>query len=547
MEKAMIFVLLIASLAATALAAWQENGTAICTAANSQYSPVMVADWAGGAIIAWQDYRSGTSTDIYIQRVDGSGTVLWPADGVAMCNTSGNQGNLKIIADGLSGAIVAWMDNRSGVNNIYAQRVNSQGTAQWAANGVAAMPSPASQLYPSLVADGAGGAIIAWQDSSNGNWDIGAQRINGTVQWGVHAHGVCTEAHTQQSPVIARAGNGAIIAWTDRRNGYCDIYAQRVDSSGNMQWTVNGVVISNAADDQYAPVITPDGAGGAIIVWMDTRSGNNNIDLYAQRVDNNGTVQWTAGGVAFCDTAGQQIFPKIMSDGAGGAIVAWQDTRNGEYDIYAQRINGSGIAQWAAGGQAVCTAAGTQKNHTIASGGVGAAVIAWEDSCNGNWDVYVQLVDSSGAVPWTVNGAAICDTAGDQGSPAIVTDGLGGAIVAWQDYRSGNWDIYASRAVSNQGVSGEQGRAIPPAAVRCSCFPNPSRGAAIIRYQLPAASEARLDIYTIAGQLVSSYHEGRRPAGRHQVAWGASLPNGVYLCRLTTGFGTVTRKAVVLK
>ena len=44
---------------------------------------------------------------------------------------------------------------------------------------------------------------------------------------------------------------------TDVRNGTSnrDIYAQRIDSSGAALWTANGVVIVNASNGQYAPVL----------------------------------------------------------------------------------------------------------------------------------------------------------------------------------------------------------------------------------------------------------------------------------------------------
>ena len=51
-------------------AQWSTNpytNNAISTAANDQYSPTIVSDGAGGAIITWNDYRSGTNVDIYAQ------------------------------------------------------------------------------------------------------------------------------------------------------------------------------------------------------------------------------------------------------------------------------------------------------------------------------------------------------------------------------------------------------------------------------------------------------------------------------------------------
>ncbi len=54
---------------------WSANGVAICTANNYQYGPNLIGDDAGGAIITWDDKRSGFY-DIYAQRVDANGKAL---------------------------------------------------------------------------------------------------------------------------------------------------------------------------------------------------------------------------------------------------------------------------------------------------------------------------------------------------------------------------------------------------------------------------------------------------------------------------------------
>jgi len=49
-----------------------------------------------------------------------------------------------------------------------------------------------------------------------------------------------------------------------------------------------------------------------------------------------GIAQWTTDGVALCMAAGSQLAPTIVADGAGGAIVTWEDIRSlSTYDIYA--------------------------------------------------------------------------------------------------------------------------------------------------------------------------------------------------------------------
>jgi len=158
----------------------------------------------------------------------------------------------------------------------------------------------------------------------------------------------CAAANNQEFPQLAADGSGgAIIVWQDRRpaaGGTTDIYAQRIDSSGTNSWTIDGIAVCNQAGSQTAPRIAPDGSGGAAIAWTDGRTGPNPNDIYAQRIDANGTGLWTANGVGVSSAGGNQRIPVIINDGSNGIIVSWQDSRNdpNRDDVYAQRLNPDG-------------------------------------------------------------------------------------------------------------------------------------------------------------------------------------------------------------
>jgi hypothetical protein len=105
------------------------------------------------------------------------------------------------------------------------------------------------------------------------------------------------------------------------------------------QWIANGTAICNSNNSQIYPQICGDGAGGAIVTWQDMRSGSD-YDIYAQRINSMGAVQWIANGVPVCTASNIQEYPQICSDGARGAIITWQDMRSGsDYDIYTQLTN----------------------------------------------------------------------------------------------------------------------------------------------------------------------------------------------------------------
>jgi len=146
---------------------------------------------------------------------------------------------------------------------------------------------------------------------------------------------------------------------------------------------------------QTEPVVISDGLGGAVIAWQDARSGGN--DVYAQRVNGLGNMQWTTHGIAIAHAPGVQGMPKIIADGAGGVIVAWDDDRNGDPgDVYAQRINNAGRSQWTYNGAAVSTAIGNQSNPRMIADGTGGAIFTWQDSRSGKSNVYIQKVSASG-------------------------------------------------------------------------------------------------------------------------------------------------------
>ncbi len=170
------------------------------------------------------------------------------------------------------------------------------------------------------------------------------------------------------------------------------------------------------------------------------------------RVDASGTPLWTADGVGMRTTAINEAYsPQIASDGSGGAAITWQDLRSGKDDIYAQRVDASGTPLWTADGVGVRTAAANDANEPqIAADGSGGAIITWPDYRSGKWDIYAQRVDASGTPLWTADGVGVRTAAANSAAnPQIASDGSGGAIVTWEDYRSGSKnDIYAQR-ISN--------------------------------------------------------------------------------------------------
>ena len=497
----------------------------------------VVADGVGGAIVAWTDTRRRSFTDIYAQRVDAFGHLRWISSGVALCTAPDLQVFPQIVSDDAQGGIVTWFDLRSGTSyDVYAQRVSAFGTTRWAFDGVALCTGSQLltpfQFEPYIAADGTGGAIVVWADGRRRReqYDIYTQRVNasGVSLWTANGIAVAACEGYQFFPVVASdGGGGAIVAWGERRNElFHNVYAQRVSASGAPAWAAGGIALSNKTDRVTVMDLrmVSDGAGGGIVTWMlRWPTGENDIDLYAQRVDNSGTPQWAAGGVTVCAAREQQMELEIAPDGAKGAIVSWTDNRKSDLDIYAQRIPL------------------IQSFDAITQ--TGAVELHWEVRSDVAIDSYEILRRESSPTRTTVvaQGAfsadmnSFLDTTVLPGKryDYVLTLQTRGEVVAVSPIATATMPTIEASVGQNH--------------------PNPFNPATTIDVTIPERSELVVAIYDARGARVATLNAGIQDAGTHRVEWngtddaGRGVGSGVYFYRLEGAGAVASKKMVLLK
>ena len=499
----------------TTLAQWNSNNsinTGVAIAPKSQNNVHAISDSNNGIIMVWDDNRNDATTkdDIYVQRFNSSGVRKWTLYGVNICSAANAQKNSTIADVGNGNAIITWEDRRDGNHDVYAQKIDSLGNILWTTNGVAVCNKTTTQKSPKIVSDNAGGAIIVWEDSLNFYWDIYAQRISsaGAIMWTTGGVAVCSSPNTQANPRIEADGlGGAIITWQDKRNNAdYDIYAQKIDASGVTQWTVNGVVICNAVNTQNNARIESDGANGAIIGWADKRNAIDN-NIYAQRINASGTVQWTANGISVCSASNNQSAIDMKYIGSTGVVFSWKDERAGVNEIYTQLVSLSGTAQLTANGIKLSNALKSLSPNVV-SDGAGGAIVAWQDSTAlGSWDITSQKLNSAGVIQWSSGGVVVCDANDDQLYVSQVSDGNGGAIYAWEDRRNGShYDIYVHHLYST-GTPNYVGikELNKSNQVPSVCFPNPIGSNSVIQLNNNFSNHPwEISIFDATGKLVKT-------------------------------------------
>jgi hypothetical protein len=442
----------------TTHAQWVSNpalNNRICQEGSNQNAPRIITDGQGGAIICWHDQRGAlNSFDIYAQRIDKDGFVLWTVNGNVVSDAWNSQSKPDMATDGEGGAIIVWTDTRNDNNDIYAQRIDGSGKVLWGPDGVALSSDTTNEADPKVISDGKHGAIVTWNAGLGGfppTSRIYAQRLggDGALLWGAPVL-VSGSLRFSNAPCITTDGSGgAYIAYAYYPRPEYDVYAQHIDSSGNVLWESKGKGVATNSGSQDSPVLVADGAGNAFLAYADWGTGAI-ATVYVSVLKKDGP----ASSTRVTSTTGGQLNPQMSMLKTGVIGCAWEDGRGGgKKHVYAQIFDTTGSKSWEADGVLVSTSTGDQLTPYVVSDGKGGVIVAWEDKSKGvlNSDIYAQRLSETGTLLWGNNGSPVCTAANGQQFPWMISDGHNGAIITWEDYRPSfsNSEIYASRILAD--------------------------------------------------------------------------------------------------
>lgn len=411
-------------------------------AGNTQYYPSISHDLNSNFVITWMDGHSG-NWDIYAQIYNNLGQPIG-TNFLVNDNNSNNQTNPKVAVAGDGSFVIIWADERSGNSDIYGQRFDNFGNRIDSNFRVNDDANYASQTSPNVTIHPSGNFLVAWTDSRQNNPDIFAQFYN---QSGA-ALGVNFKinddltANNQGAPCPAVISSGKFwLVWNDARNNNDDIYLQRLNA--NMTFLGTNQLINDdiASAHQRCSWITTDGSGNSIIAWEDER--NTNCNIFAVRFDSLGIIL-NQNFQVNDNFISANYYPSVAADYRGNFIVTWCDDRNNNFDIYAQRYNQSGAPLGNNFRVNDDVSGATQWYPVVSCDSSGNTIIVWNDYRNNNYDIYGQLYDNQGN-PLGTNFIISDSVQSDQLYATVARNRSGGFIVTWMDSRYGNFDIFAQR------------------------------------------------------------------------------------------------------
>ncbi len=181
--------------------------------------------------------------------------------------------------------------------------------------------------------------------------------------------------------------------------------------------------------NQEQPQVASDHNGNTYVIWQDERSGD--YDIYAQKLDGNGNPLWETE-VHLNSNSGNQNDPEAVVDLNGDLVVVWES----DAIIYAQKLDEDGNQLWVdevyiAGDDVswyYTPAIAVDSNNDI------VIVYAGWGNFGYNIGIWAQKLDESGNLLWP---DFMCIGGADNGNwvPAVAVDNDDNIIVAWVNSR----------------------------------------------------------------------------------------------------------------
>jgi hypothetical protein len=394
-----------------------------------------VAAGGTGFLVVWESHR-GPAPMVYATRVTAAGVVT-DREALLISQGPADGGNPAVASDG-SNYVVTWSDSVGRARQVRGRRVSQAGRAEGASFVVASDPS--GWLAPSpAIACCASGYLVAWDGEGN-LYDIYAKSVPASGLPGDDPPSLVSgQIVSQEEPAVVGNGNGYLAVWSEARSWTGDIYASRIPPEGTAV-DGTGIAVSTATNSQVRPQVAWNGTVH-FVVWVDYRT--NESEAYGARITAAGTVLDPDGirvsppGVSVSDVA-------VSSDGSE-FLAVWSgwDTDTGVGGVAATRITDAGTVlnpdSLLVGPDGASPSVGWNGRHYL---------VAWRTGYGEDRDLYAARI-SGGAIADPVH-IVLSAAAGAQDDPKVSSDGTD-FLVAWNDGRHGEQDVYAAR-ISDAGV-----------------------------------------------------------------------------------------------
>jgi hypothetical protein len=409
---------------------WAEEGLLVSDNTSDSWLTEwdMTVDQEDFALLTFQDIRNGYN-DAFAYRISPDGEFLWGEDGVELSTGPAFDAAPKVTATNSGNAVFAWQAETV----VILQKISPDGTKLWGDDGIT-ISGTNTFSWPQLLPVGEDDVILKYFEDSGPAWaptrHVFAQRYDpdGNAVWDnptivSNAGGI--SAWTQVFSFINDGNDGFYMAWHDDRdnNMLSSVFVQHVDADGEILFSDDGVEASTMAGRNhfYPHLALPPGSENIYVYWNEMDGNQNDRGIYGQKFSAIGERLWTDNGKTFIEISSTNVYPFAAGNSDEDAIVFYEHYFDGiNAAIKAMRIDADGNFVWDDQMIDMCSV-NSQKIHPYAGSYHDSQwILAWEDTRNGNADIFgqnIQLDGSLGPIVFQLNltvtpDSVICDEIG---------------------------------------------------------------------------------------------------------------------------------------
>lgn len=476
---------------------WEDNGIVISDNEAMTWLTEwdMTIDSENHAILAFQDIRTGNN-NIYAYRISPEGEFVWGEDGLTLSNTTAFDASPVVAVTSEGNAIIAWTSETCS----YMQKISPEGELLWGDTGIA-LTGAETYSWPQIIPIENDNILIKFYKDTGSfpylNRDIYAQRYDtdGNAVWNddtVISNAGGISAWTQTLSILKDDENGFYIAWNDDRdnNMISEVYVQHIESDGNCTYTDNGIRVSTVPNRNrmYTYLALPENSENLFAFWNEMDSNQNDRGIYGQKISPSGQRLWGDGAIAFIELSSTNVYPFAAGSSQENSVLFYEETTSGiNSQILAMCIDEDGNFVWAEEQVTMCSINSEKIHPDVSNLQMNQWIATWEDSRNGNSDIYAQNISIDGNL-----------------GPQFALDDVP---------QNSLFKLYGSN-------------------------PNPFQNQTKIKFSIESPTQVKIEIFNILGQKIRTLIDANFEKGIYSRSWngkdGSNTPvsSGIYFVKL---------------
>lgn len=563
---------------------FRSDGKAVSQSLENKFDPKIQLLKSGDLLVLWKENISPTTSEIFIQKVTSKGLRLWSEYGIQITRLNKEIKEYTLNTDANGNAIITFItkDLNSANNSLYIIKLNSNGNIL---NGPIQVLSSAdiklsdSKIHP--LKDNS--FYLNWLETKESRAALYFGKVEITddsIQ--IQKKNISKTNENVLSFESALVGNELYVIWYSQEKQKT-IYHQLISSEGKFIWGQEGKLLTTKRGQNSYPQFDIFNRN-IFVTWVNDFENDRNI--YAQLFDLKGNKLWKESGMPVIEFEGDQFGQKVVSDKRGNFIIAWIDRRFTKQfgNIYAQKLNSSGEIQWTESGIDLGTYSNSEKSYlNLVPDEQGGAIAIFKDKREKKSEIFGQKIYSTGTYAGQILGLKselIGDSvkvfwfAANENEDAIyeiqrkkvdeiewktlssLTKGNSSTInyYEYKDYPGGeglvSYRIY-QKSKNNQQLSETVTIEIHKETGDYNLYqnvPNPFSETTSISFYLPKEEYVEIEIYDVRLNPLGTITQKIFPAGKNTVSFDAKrLSAGVYFYKMKAGDFVAVKKMVVSK